>query len=90
MQKKPQSYDVLIIYKDKLLGDLFSVLINFYTGLDTHTVASLGNAEKILRDQKSLKLVVIDFIGFKDASVKLVFECIRKKFLINRGIRKTI
>ena len=82
MQKKPQSYDVLIIYKDKLLGDLFSVLINFYTGLETHTVASLGNAEKILRDQKSLKLVVIDFIGFKDASVKLVFECIRKKFLI--------
>ncbi|MDC0255095.1 hypothetical protein OAK75_09350 [Bacteriovoracales bacterium] len=82
MQKKAQSYDILIIYKDKLLGDLFSVLINFYTGLETHTVASLGNAEKILRDQKSLKLVVIDFNGFKDASVKLVFECIRKKFLI--------
>jgi HD-GYP domain-containing protein (c-di-GMP phosphodiesterase class II) len=82
MQKKTQSFDVLIIYKDNLIGELFSILTNYYTGLNCYTVSSIGNAQKILKDRTDLKLVVVDFFGFKDSAVKLVFECIRKKFLI--------
>ena len=82
MDKKNQEFDVLIFFQDNLMGELYSILINYMTGFECITVSSVGNAEKILKDSTKIKLVIIDFLGFKDSCIKLVFECIRKKFLI--------
>ena len=82
MDKKNQELDVLIFFQDNLMGELYSVIINFMTGFQCLTVSSIGNAEKVLKDNPKIKFVVIDFVGFKDSCIKLVFECIRNKTLI--------
>ena len=82
MDKNNQEYEVLIFFQDNLMGELYSIIVNYMTGFKCITVSSVGNAEKILKESTKIKLVVIDFVGFKDSCIQLVFECIRKKFLI--------
>ena len=60
-----------LFFKDNLLGELYSVIINFMTGFNCVTVSSIGNAEKVLKDSSKIKLVVMDLPALKIIALNL-------------------